>query len=484
MNQESDTKTSKFPVFNGISISILVGLVVFTISVFVLIATVETNSYDEKMNIYFSNKTEFFKEIDGTTNNLVFFDKTIYDRYVKNIDRTIFVVSDTAPFLKKTFDPKTNRYRYSFDEKKVTEPKAGYYFQKSKYLDGKVFYSKYETKLTRFLREKDSITKQELAEKEKQEDNEKKFKKFQNSEKLFFNTHPKLLLWILLISMAIAFSFSVVPFLRSEIKNYRLQLADSKTYRKSVAFSLIVILLSIVPLLILVLDKFDYLIKPLDTVTYFSIGISQLGLHWNSLLPYFGVIFWLVLIFLKFAVAEKTSAATETDEQWVINGQEFVSKTSLIENITAQSEESVNKESVVETIQAENAILTAKQAIVGDIESKFESQFVMLAIFLAFTIFCTDLFVSTLSELIVLDDPNKIFPPQFSIMNGLMHTFFLGVIYLFVSGGLKRLKSKLLINNSATETTGGKSFITYFKLILTMLAPVIGGLVQKVLEFV
>ena len=456
MEEENPTKPSIIQrifssVFNGISLSIFIGVLVFTISLFKLVQSVHLDPYANKMNVYFSDKTKFYESIDGHSNNLIIYNDSIYRNYIpKKSDLNdstkaapVFMIDAESEYLTSVFSQVHNELQYKFDTTKVAS-KDVFYFQKSKFIYDKIFYSSDKKVLSNYITSRDRATQLVIQ--------KPKFQDVISSKKLFFNTYPKLLIWMVLISMVIAFSFSVIPFLLSEtIAFYH----SPWSLLKSILLSAAITIISVYPLMKLIEGEYDYLIKPLDTVPLFYAGLSDFGLHWNSLLPYAGVIFWLILIFVKFTKAERIAATIEIADPDELSAEE----------LKKQTDQNAEKVKMIQSIEA-----------------RFEGQFIALAIFLGFTIFCTDLFVSNLNYVIQADAANKVFPTEFSFMNGLMHTFFIGIIYLYMKGGFWKITSKLPKTEGATETSNNKTFVQYFKLIITMLAPVLGGAIQKLFE--
>ena len=434
---------------HGISLSMLIGLFTFTASFFILVSNVATGSFEARFNIQVSSKTD----ISDKNHSLRIGNEEIYRKYLSSLHDSVFAIDLGSSLLLKKFNPSINVFEFEFDPKKVSTKEKKYYFKKSNYIADKLFYSESNRLLAQRIAANDSILMMSMIQAPKSKN---ALSKLSNNGKSFFNNHPKILIWVILISIAIAFSFSLIPFLISEIASYRRNFETRNAFLRSTIVAVLIVLLSLLPLLMLARDQFDYLIKPLDTTKLFAIGIEKFGLHWNSIAPYAGVLFWLILLFLMFATAEKILQETRSNQQ-------------------QQSEE----------------VYQLRLSSFLEIAAKFEKQFIALAIFLAFTIFCTDLMLSELNKILQPDPDLKIFPTEFSFINGLMHTFFLGIIYFFVRGGLNKIKAKILTLAPNTmdltkipESNQKKEFVDYLKLILTILAPVLGGGIQGLFELI
>ncbi|WP_298422502.1 hypothetical protein [uncultured Kordia sp.] len=256
----------------------------------------------------------------------------------------------------------------------------------------------------------------------------------------FLNKHPKVSLWILFISLAIGFSMFFIPYFYIGIRYYAKRMSKSVVWG-NVGISLLIAILLILPLFFYKLNHSNLLFKPTDMISNFGFGYSKATLFTGATLPFFGVIFWMVLVLM---INSKISYLFAND--------------------------------------FDTLILKFKPY-----RDALEKYFIIIALFLAFTIFCTDTLLRTLNSLTTVS-PN-LYPTEFAYSNGLIHTFFLVLIYLGIHSNLNYIKQKINENATVSDTVKDdlkeqKSFISYLKVILTMLAPVIGSGVQEIIGLV
>ncbi len=119
----------------------------------------------------------------------------------------------------------------------------------------------------------------------------------------------------------------------------------------------------------------------------------------------------------------------------------------------------------------------------------FETTFKFIAVFLAFTIFCTSLFINGLNDLTAMKDQGRFFPIETGFINGLMQTFFLLLIYFVVNASFQKIGKKIVQDGStnanyANDILKGKTSMEYVKLILTILAPILGNGLQEMIKLV
>lgn len=256
----------------------------------------------------------------------------------------------------------------------------------------------------------------------------------------FLNKHPKISLWILFISLAIGFSMFFIPFFYAGICYYAKRMPKSIIWG-NVRISFLIAILLILPLFFYKVNHPNLLFKPTDMISYFGFGYSKATLFTGATLPFIGVIFWMILVLM---INSKVSYLYEND--------------------------------------FDTLVLKFKQY-----REALEKYFIVIALFLAFTIFCTDTLLRTLNSL-TTSAPN-LYPTEFAYSNGLIHTFFLVLIYLGIHTNLSYIKQQ--INENATVSAAvkddlkeSKSFVSYLKVILTMLAPVIGSSVQEIIGLI
>jgi len=256
----------------------------------------------------------------------------------------------------------------------------------------------------------------------------------------FMNSNPKMALWVLLISIAVGFTFFLSPLFYAEIRRYN-QTLTPQVKVGNVFFAILVFVLLVIPLFMPPLIYPGILFKPTDTSIYFDAGFDKSALMLGATIPFVGTIFWLVLIF---TVNSKISQLYQESSKKLV---------SQFKNIKAD----------------------------------IEKYFLVIAFFLAFTIFCTDTLLSCLNS-ISIDKPT-LFPREFAFSNGLIQTFFLVLIYFGIQANFSRIKKGLYLDNSIDDKekenlTENVSFFNYVKVVLTMLAPLLGSGIQDLISLV
>ncbi|MEM6685634.1 MAG: hypothetical protein AAF617_07525 [Bacteroidota bacterium] len=256
----------------------------------------------------------------------------------------------------------------------------------------------------------------------------------------FMNRNPKLALWILLISIAVGFTFFLSPLFYSEIRRYSSGLSTVVRVR-NVLFSILIFILLVVPLFLPHKVYPGILFKPTDVSIFFDAGFSNAAIMSGATVPFVCAIFWLILIF-------------------TVN-----SKISQLYKVNSAS------------------MLLQFKIIKADVEKYF----IAIAFFLAFTIFCKDTLLTTLNALSSKEP--MLFPKEFAFSNGLIQTFFLVLIYFGIQANFSRIKKGIYLNDSIKKEEKEAleeetSFFNYVKVILTMLAPLLGSGIQDLLGLV
>jgi len=412
----------------GVLISILLGIVGFTLSICVINYNIEAT--EDKVHAMLSDTTNFIKSENGRLDTLILGAKEDYRNYLDSLSNydSIKIFNSKYHSINQSYSLEHDKVIITFDSLvHKNENWNNYFFKHSGLLYDRLFYSKDAIHLDTIISGLDKFYSSDLAE-------------VSNQKKLFLNHYPKLLIWILFISMAIGFSFFLIPIFIFKIKHYKVDLDD---WRKevNVLFPILIIFILFIPLIISTDPKSSLLFKPLDVVPLFKIGIKSWGLHFNSIMPFIGPLFWLMLVFM---MNSKVS--------------------SLLEKA---------KEENLELLES--------------IRKDFETFFIVIAIFLGFTIFCTGNFVSVLNQLVGADENYTMFPSEFSITNGLMQTFFLIIIYLSINSNITYTQEKLknsFPEKAATlkEVTKVKGALNYIKLLFAMFAPILGQGFQELLK--
>ncbi|WP_298514287.1 hypothetical protein [uncultured Kordia sp.] len=256
----------------------------------------------------------------------------------------------------------------------------------------------------------------------------------------FLNSNPKMALWILLISIAVGFTFFLSPLFYAEIRRYNKDLSIGIRVG-NIIFAVIVFAFLVIPLFMPSIIFPGILIKPTDVSIYFDTGFESFAIMYGATVPFVCTIFWLILIF-------------------TVNSK-------ISQLYTSNSEK----------------LLTRFKAIKDDVERYF----LVIAFFLAFTIFCTDTLLSTLNAL--GPDAPTLFPREFAFSNGLIQTFFLVLIYFGIQANFSRIKKGIQLNDSITPEDKENlkehaGFFNYVKVILTMLAPLLGSGIQDLIGLI
>ena len=278
------------------------------------------------------------------------------------------------------------------------------------------------------------------------------FDKFSDKQKFFLNRNPKILLWFLLISMVIGFSFALVPIFIAEIKSLNAKIEDSKglILFLNVLFSIFVIFCLFIPGFVVNLSDFNFSLRPRDMTSLFDSGMEPLGLLFNSIVPYVGPLFWLILI------------------------------------LTLNTRANMLKLKVDSTAKKPNSDEKPDQ-IIESLRKDFDRYFVIIGIFLAFSIIATNVQITGLNSLLNQDEKILMFPVEFSLVNGFMQTFFLVLIYSVVNANLNFTCRKVGENENLpkarmNQLIENKDFKDYVKIILALLAPLIGTSLKTLID--
>lgn len=268
----------------------------------------------------------------------------------------------------------------------------------------------------------------------------------EGSRKFFFNRFPGLMLWIMMISIAIGFSAFITPFLFVEIIRFSRSLHWSNWVASTLISVLLLAFLFVPQGFEMSNPKSSLLLFPKEVIDLLGYGVSAFGLFFNLSAPFIGAVFWLILVF---------------------NMNAFISK--LANNLDNPK--------------------VADQLL--EVQINFEKYFIIIALLLAYTIICTRTFISAYNTMLNSDPSQPFFPVEFSLMNGLMQTFILTLIYLgitfnfnYIKEAINKSPHKHKINPLSLQALNKeKQFPDILKIILTILAPLIGNGLQDLLKF-
>lgn len=266
---------------------------------------------------------------------------------------------------------------------------------------------------------------------------DKKYKDFENKERYFINRNPRLIIWSILMSIAIGFSCFLIPTFIYETTKYASNLSKLKVI-SIIGFSLFILFLLVIPQLWEeYLEDISFLIYPKDLEPVLNYGLKPFGLLYNFSLPFVGIVFWLILIFC-------------------INA------------------------SISKCFEEKSNSLSTK---IEEIQNDFEKYFMVIAIYLAYTLISNNILLNALNNLVKGAASNKFnfFPIEFSFINGLLQTFFLVILYLGISSNFNYIKRELNKSSSPENVFAEKGFLDYLKVILAILAPILGSGIQELI---
>lgn len=245
------------------------------------------------------------------------------------------------------------------------------------------------------------------------------------AKRFLYNRHPLLLIWIMTVGLLIGFGFSFIPIFMNKIREY-----GFKWYYFMFAISFILLLF--LPQMIGTQKDVPNLIMPKDIHTIFGLGFTKEALLFNSIVPFVPIVFWIVLIISMLVLA-------------------------------------YNKRYDVQMIKI--------------LKSDFEGFYILVAICLGLSIFSNNIFNTATNQILNAKGDFKILPNEFAFINAIIYSFVLILSYIFISGYL----NSLLINNATDQTNTDltyKSYGEHLKVILSMMAPFLGGWVADLVKLV
>lgn len=426
----------------GVLISILIGIVVFVVSTGIINSNIVPPN--NNILIYLSDHTNYIDGKNGGEDTIFIKSDKEYKNYLDALYKdSIFDLTN----IKTVEFKKLNQFRKSrsnstkihlirdLKDNNLKEDPSGkstvYYFKKPKLLYNQIYFSKDSSKINITIDSLDSVYFQQ-------------YQGISQEKSFFYNHNPKFLLWIILISIAIGISFCLIPLFISEIKKYSKNLKVWEIISNFLSASLIISCLFI-PLIISNSPSDSLIVKPLDMVSYFKTGITPKGLYYNSIMPFAGAFFWLVLVFSMNIQASKL--------------------------YNDKTEKALKMFSLI--------------------QKDFEKYLIIISLLLAYTIFCTNTQVDALNSLIGAKSSFKLFPTEFSFINGLMQSFFLILIYFIVSSSFNAIKESILQETTIApdvvaiyDVDERKKALDYLKLALTLLAPILGGGIQEIIKII
>lgn len=246
-----------------------------------------------------------------------------------------------------------------------------------------------------------------------------------STKRFIYNRFPLLLIWIMTVGVLIGFGFSFIPIFINKIREY-----GFKWYY--FIFAILFILLLFFPQYIGTEVKVSNLIMPREIHSIFGIGFTKFALNINSIVPFVPIIFWIVLIMSILMSA-------------------------------------YNKRYDVHQIKIS--------------KSDFEGFYIVVAICLGLSIFSNNIFNTATNQILQATGSFKILPNEFAFINAITYSFVLILSYIFISGYL----NSLLMNNASDQTNNNlniKSFAENLTVILSMLAPMLGGWAADLVKLV
>lgn len=245
------------------------------------------------------------------------------------------------------------------------------------------------------------------------------------AKRFIYNRHPLLLIWIMTVGVLIGFGFSFIPIFTNKIREY-----GSKWYYFIVAILLVIFLF--LPQIIGTVFNEPKLIMPKDIHDIFGLGFTKSALLLNSIVPFVPIIFWIVLMICMIVLA-------------------------------------YNKRYDVQVIKI--------------LKSDFEGFYIVVAICLGLSIFSNNIFNTATNKILSATGDFKMLPNEFAFINAIIYSFVLVLSYIFISGYL----NSLLVNNATDQTNTDLTYKSYgesLKVILSMMAPFLGGWVADLVKMV
>ena len=410
--------------------AILLGVIVFILSSIFINHNIDPE--DEEIRVYLSTNTNFVDSKNGAIDTFFLGSRELIQDYFDSLETEggIFIVDLRRHHIKKEYSLIKDSFHVSFDTShhKVD---TSFYFKRSNILYQTLFYSTDSSKLSSVIDGLDEYTFEKVA-------------VVANKSRHLFNRYPQLLVWALLISIVIGYSFALVPLFVGEIKGLT-EGGSNKVWLNYLGLSIFIIICLFIPLIVTNYSGKNFLLKPADFETLFQFGVSKNGLGLNSSLPFAGTLVWLVLV--------------------------FCTNRSVLE-LGKQNEEA-----------------GASMSRFVSLRKGFERNLILISILMAFGIFSTDILINTLNDLAGTSDKYQFFPAEFAFVNGLMQTFFLVLIYFVVNGSFQYTKEVLVANSPADMVKAhkldqGKKPMDYLRLILTILAPVLGSSIPELIKLI
>ncbi|HMU03028.1 MAG TPA: hypothetical protein PJ990_05375, partial [Saprospiraceae bacterium] len=113
----------------------------------------------------------------------------------------------------------------------------------------------------------------------------------------------------------------------------------------------------------------------------------------------------------------------------------------------------------------------------------FEGFYIVVAICLGLSIFSNSIFNTATNKILSATGDFKMLPNEFAFINAIIYSFVLVLSYIFISGYL----NSLLVNNATDQTNTDLTYKSYgesLKVILSMMAPFLGGWVADLVKMV
>lgn len=246
------------------------------------------------------------------------------------------------------------------------------------------------------------------------------------SKRFLFNRYPMLLIWIMSVGVLIGFGFSFIPIYWKKIFEYK-------------GLTVLNCLIAISIIMAVIMPKFignyisgENLLMPKDIQVFFGIGFTDFAVTLVSFVPFVPIFFWIINV------------------------------ASILE-VSYEHKYDINKIKVL--------------------KSEFEILFIFIAIILGLSIFCNNIYNTVINEILQATENFKVLPNEIALVNIIIYSFVLILSYIFISGYL----NSLLINNATDQTNTDltyKSYGEHLKVILSMMAPLLGGWVADLVKLV
>ncbi|MEL6674689.1 MAG: hypothetical protein AAFR61_20940 [Bacteroidota bacterium] len=385
---------------------------------------------EDPIALFLSDSTHYKEGLNGQYDTLMVGNQQAYRAYIRLLDSLPHIhLLDTA--AQDSHKLIFAAYFGAPEAQDTLKPSLSrpYFFTHSTYLLNRQYFSTDSAGLFNTIASRDSVLKSQFA-------------PVETEGAYFINRHPNLIIWMLMMSIVTGFSYCMAPlFIAGIFKHGRG--VPRPVLLTAIGSSLLIILVLIAPAIVAeLLDKVS-LVKPTDMANIFGVGFAETNLMIQSNVPFFGPLCWLVLVVI---ICYQVTQLKGFQEEETLNTYE-------------------------------------------NLHRDFEYSFTLIALFLAFALLTTNTLFQSLNEIINAPDQAFFLPPEVTFINGIMQTFFLGLIYFAVNLVFSGAKASLLSAQGddvieSHQLNKPKTPLDYLKLALTILAPILGSGIQELFKLI